>query len=132
MSKNIHGDVPSDIDDPDYKPPAILPGDDPPYHFEDQPESRPDYKPPTQEDLEFVVDAGDRYSISRGVTLPEEERLTWAIQGQAVMVTSIPEPRRDGSYRIVLSSSENWVLKSVLMSGLDSLTEIEVILAPKI
>ncbi len=67
-----------------------------------------------------------------GFKLPGDERLTWAIQGQAVMVTNIPEQRQDGSYRIVLSSSENWVLKSVLMSGLDSSTEIELILAPRI
>ncbi len=99
----------------------------PAYVFVDQPESKPGYEPPSQEDLGFAK-PGD----TGGFTLPGDERLTWAIQGQAVMVTSIPEPRSDGSYRIVLSSSENWVLKSVLMSGLDLATEIELILAPRI
>jgi hypothetical protein len=94
--KNIHGDVPSDIDDPDFEPPAILPGD------------------------------------TGGFSLPEAEQLTWAIKGQAVMVTSIPEQREDGSYRIVLLPDKNWVVKSVLMNGLDSSTEIELILAPRI
>ncbi len=99
-------------------------GEDAPYHFVDQPESKKDYKPPSQEDIGFA-DTG-------GFALPEVERLAWAIQGQAVMVTSIPEPRPDGSYRIVLSPDENWDVQSVLMSGLDSSTEIELILVPRI
>lgn len=78
-------------------------------------------------DIKFR-EAGD----TGGFTLPGAEQLTWVIEGQAVMVTSIPEPRRDGSYRIVLSPSENWVVKSVLTSGLDLSTEIELILAPRI
>ena len=103
-------------------------GEDPPFVFKDQPEADPDYKPPKFEDLGFSKDS----DTGGFFTSPEEERLTWAIQGQAVMATSIPEPLRDGSYRIVLSSSENWVLKSALMSGLDSSMEIELILAPRI
>ncbi len=70
--------------------------------------------------------------IEGRITLPGDERLTWAIQGQAVMATSIPEQKQDGSYRIVLSPAENWVVKSVLMNGLDSSMEIELILAPRI
>jgi len=97
--------------------------------FKDQPEADPDYKPPSQEDMGFTF-KGD--GDTGRFTLPGDEQLTWAIQGQAVMVTNIPEQREDGSYRIVLSSSENWVLKSVLMSGLDSSMEIELTLAPRI
>ena len=97
----------------------------PSYRFIDQPESKPDYKPPSQEDMGFAK-PGDI-----GVfTLPGAERLTWAIEGQAVMATNIPEQREDGSYRIVLSPSENWDIQSVLASGLDSSTEIELILVP--
>ncbi len=78
----------------------------------------------------FFIDADTGVHFEGEITLPGEERLTWAIQGQAVMATSIPEPRRDGSYRIVLSPSENWAIQSVLTSGLDSSTEIELILVP--
>ena len=104
------------------------------FKFVDQPESKPGYKPPSQEDLGFFIgpDTGAFMTGEGAITLPGDEHLTWAIKGQAVMVTNIPEQREDGSYRIVLSSSENWVLKSVLMNGLDSLTEIEIILAPRI
>ncbi len=103
-------------------------GDEPPYVYEDQPESKPGYKPPSQEDL------GLRYKDKpTGVfTSHEDDRLQLAIQGQAVMDISTPAPLRDGSYRIVLSSKENWVLKSALMSGLDSSMEIALILAPRI
>ena len=101
-------------------------GDDPPYHFEDQPESKPDYKLPEQDDLGFFI------YVERGAILPEDGRLALAIQGQAVMVISTHEQLRDGRYRIVLSPNENWVVRSILMSGLDSSTEIELILAPRI
>jgi hypothetical protein len=103
-------------------------GEDPPYVFEDQPESKPDYKPPKFEALGFTKDS----DTGGFFTSPGEEHLQLAIQGQAVMDISTLEPLRDGSYRIVLSSKENWGLKSVLMSGLDSSMEIELILVPTI
>ena len=68
-----------------------------------------------------------------GVMLSAEaEQLVLAIDGQAAMVMSTPASLRDGSYRIVLSPSKNWVVQSMMMSGLDSSTEIVLILAPKI
>ncbi len=98
----------------------------PAYVFKDQPEGDPDYRQPPPEALGFAAtDTG-------GFTLPEADRLQLAIQGQAVMVISTLEQTPDGSSRIVLSPLENWVVKSVLMNGLDSSMEIELILAPRI
>ncbi len=67
-----------------------------------------------------------------GVFTSEDEQLQLAIQGRALMAISTPAPLRDGSYRIALSPNESWVVKSVLMSGLDSSTEIVLILTPRI
>ncbi len=67
-----------------------------------------------------------------GFRLLEAEQLALAIQGQAVMDISTPELLQDGSYRIVLLPDRNWVVQSVLMSGLDSSTEIVLILTPRI
>ena len=97
----------------------------PPYKFVDQPESKPGYKPPSAGDLGFTK--GDT-----GAFTSEDEQLQLAIQGRALMAISTPAPLRDGSYRIALSPNESWVVKSVLMSGLDSSTEIVLILTPRI
>ncbi len=101
-------------------------------HWPECPAWRPEEPPSTEIGFTDKPDTGYYIDAKRGAILPEADHLEWAIQGQAVMATSIPEQLQDGSYRIVLSSSENWVLKSVLMSGLDSSTEIELILAPRI
>lgn len=98
-------------------------GDKPPYVFVDQPESKPHS---AADDLGFVA------TETGGFTLPGDEQLMLAIEGRAVMVTNTPELRQDGSCHIVLSPNENWVVKSVLMNGLDSSMEIELILAPRI
>ncbi len=76
--------------------------------------------------------AGYFIDAERGVTLPEADHLELAIPGPLPMAIIIHEPNKDGSSRIVLSPDENWVVKSVLMSGLDSSTEIELILVPRI
>ena len=95
------------------------------YQFKDQPEA--DHKPPTPEDIGFAR-VGDR----RRFKLPEANKHMLAIQGQVPMDITIQEPLQDGSYRIVLSPNKSWVVQSMMMSGLDSSTEIELILAPKI
>ncbi len=97
----------------------------PTYVFE--PESKTGYQQPSQEDMGFAVTAE-----TGAFSLPEADRLALAIQGQAVMVISTLEQTPDGSSRIVLLPEENWVVKSVLMNGLDSSMEIELILAPRI
>ncbi len=107
---DIHGDVPPDIDDPDFKPPAILPGD--------------------EETVE-----GRRVGFTdtdTGVFSSEDEQLQLAINGHHLMDISILEQLRDGSYRIVLSPNKRLIVQSMMMSGLDSSTEIELTLAPRI
>ena len=80
-------------------------------------------------------DTPERYVVAEDqekTSLPEADNLQLAIQGRALMAISTPAPLRDGSYRIVLSPNENWVVKSMMASGLDSSTEIVLILAPRI
>ncbi len=74
----------------------------------------------------------DKPDTGGGFKSREAEQLVWEIEGSHAMVTNTPAPLRDGSYRIVLSPSKNWVVRSILMSGLDSSTEIVLILAPRI